>query len=257
VESGNSRLSPSARRGLAIQRLVALALAPISTFAVAGLLRVWLRLRVEGVEATRRTYRALLAESDAPLLICANHLTLIDSALIAWALGSPGWYLRHFSALPWNVPEQKNFAATRLQRVLSYVLKCVPLTRGGDRADVAQTLSRFTHLLRTGEVGLLFPEGGRSRSGRVEVERAAYGVGRIVKEVPGCRVLCCYLRGDLQHEYSDLPARGDRLRVTLAPLEPKTDLRGLRGSRDIARQITSKLAEMEATHFARVEGVRR
>jgi hypothetical protein len=256
VESESSRLSLRARRSLAIQRLVALALAPISTFAVAGLLRGWLRLRVEGAAAARRTYRALLAESDAPLLVCANHLTLIDSALIAWALGSPGWYLRHFSALPWNVPEQRNFASTRLRRLLAYVLKCVPVTRGGDRAAIAQTLSRFTHLLRSGEVGLIFPEGGRTRTGRVEVDRAAYGVGRIVKEVPGCRVLCCYLRGDLQTEYSDLPARGDRLRVALALLEPKTDLRGLRGSRDIARQITSKLAEMESDHFAR-EGERR
>lgn len=255
MESGNPRLSPRARRELAIQRAVALALAPISNFVVTGLLRGWLRLRIEGAEAARQAYRALLAESDAPLLVCANHLTLIDSALIAWALGSPGWYLRHFSALPWNVPEQKNFAATRTQRVLAYVLKCVPVTRGGDRADIAQTLSRVTHLLGSGEVGLIFPEGGRTRTGRVEVDQAAYGVGRIVKEVPRCRVLCCYLRGDLQTGYSDLPARGDRLRVTLAPLEPKTDLRGLRGSRDIARQITSKLAEMEATHFARAEGV--
>ena len=62
---------------------------------------------------------------------------MVDSAIIAWALGSPGWYLRHFSALPWNVPERRNFAASPSQRVLVYLMKCVPITRGGDRAEVA------------------------------------------------------------------------------------------------------------------------
>jgi hypothetical protein len=248
--SAHSELSPGARRGLAIQRVVALALAPFSTVAVLALLSGWLRLRLENVAEVRRAYRALVEQSDAPLLICANHLTLIDSAMISWALAKPSFYLRNFSALPWNVPDRQNFASTWPRRALAYVYKCVPVARGGDRTGIAETLARFAHLLRSGEVGLIFPEGGRSRSGRVEVERAAYGVGRIVKDVPHCRVLCCYLRGERQQGYTDLPARGDRLRVSLATLEPKAEGTGLRASRDIARQITAKLAEMEAEHFA-------
>jgi hypothetical protein len=250
VESAHSELPARARRELAIQRAVAFALAPLTTLAVLALLAGWLRLRLANASELRRTYRSLLAESDAPLLICANHLTLIDSAMISWALGTPGFYLRNFSALPWNVPEQTNFASTRMRRALAYVYKCVPVLRGGDRAGIAESLARFAHLLRSGEVGLIFPEGGRSRSGRVEVERAAYGVGRIVKDVPDCRVLCCYLRGDRQQSWSNLPARGDRLRASLALFEPKAEGSGLRASRDIARQITARLAELEAAHFA-------
>jgi hypothetical protein len=246
----HSQLPARARRGLAIQRAVAFALAPLTTLAVLALLAGWLRLRLANASELRRAYRSLLAESDAPLLICANHLTLIDSAMIGWALGTPGFYLRNFSALPWNVPEQKNFASTRLRRALAYVYKCVPVVRGGDRAGIAQTLARFAYLLRCGEVGLIFPEGGRSRSGRVEVERAAYGVGRIVKDVPHCRVLCCYLRGDRQRSWSNLPSRGDRLHASLALIEPKAEGSGLRASRDIARQITARLAELETAHFA-------
>ena len=88
----------------------------------------------------------------------------------------------------------------------------------------------------------------------VEVENAAYGVGRIVRSLPGCRVLCVYLRGERQHGYTDLPARGDRLWVSLSPLlEPKSDHAGLRGSRDVARQIAARLSEMEQAHFARLE----
>jgi hypothetical protein len=217
--------------------------------AVGVLLRVWLRLSVENHAESRRAYRRIRAQSGGPLMICGNHLTMVDSALIAWALGSPTWYVLHFSALPWNVPERTNFAVTLTQRVLVYVYKCLPIARGGERGKVADTLTQFAWLLDRGEVGLIFPEGGRSRSGRVEVERAAYGVGRVVKSVPGCRVLCVYLRGDRQDTYTAIPARGDRLRVSLATIEPKTDHTGLRASRDLARQITTQLAEMEREYF--------
>jgi hypothetical protein len=147
------------------------------------------------------------------------------------------------------VPDRNVFAAGPWQRVLTYVFKCLPIERGGSRLEIADALARFIHLLRGGEVGLIFPEGGRSRSGRVDVENAAYGVGRIVKNVPGCRVLCVYLRGDAQQEYSGLPARGDTLRARIAWIEPKTDQRGLRGSLDVSRQILVRLAELEREHF--------
>ena len=242
-------LPQQARLALALQRAVCFALSPLTTLGALLILRFRLRLRFVGTRELRRSYRSFRRTSDAPLLVCGNHLTMIDSALIAYALGSPLWYMLHFASLPWNVPDRNVFAARPWQRVLIYAFKCLPIERGGARAEVADTIERFTHLLQRGEVGLIFPEGGRSRSGRVEVENAAYGVGRIVKSVPGCRVLCVYLRGDAQHEYSGLPARGDTLRARIAWLEPKSDQRGLRGSRDIARQILTRIAELEREHF--------
>lgn len=240
------------RLALALQRALAFVVSPVSTLAVTLLLRGGLRLRVAHLGETRRAWREIWRAREGPLLICANHLTMIDSALIAWALGAPLWYVLHFAALPWNLPERTHFAATATQRVLAYLLKCLPIVRGGSRDEVADTLARFTFLLSRGEVGLIFPEGGRSRSGRVEVENAAYGVGRIVRSLPGCRVICVYLRGERQYAYSNLPARGDRLWVSLAALEPKSDHSGLRGSLEVARQIAGRLAEMELAHFARL-----
>jgi hypothetical protein len=244
-----TELSRRAQLALDVQRAVGLALSPLTTLAVVVLLRWWLGLRFEGLAALRRAYRHDRRASGSPLLICGNHLTMIDSALIAYALGSPLWYVMHYAALPWNVPDQGNFASTRLQRALVYVYKCLPIARGGPREQVASALDRFMHLLGRSEVGLIFPEGGRSRSGRVEVENAAYGVGRIVKNVPGCRVLCVYLRGDAQEHYSGLPTRGDTIRARIAWLEPKSQERGLRGSLDISRQILSRISELEQEHL--------
>lgn len=244
-----SELSRRQRVALDVQRAVGHAFSPLTTLAVAVLLRVWLRLRFEGIAELRRAYRRDRRTSRSPLLVCGNHLTMIDSALIAYALGSPLWYVTHYATLPWNVPDQINFASTPLRRALVYIYKCLPIARGGSREQVASALERFIHLLGEGDVGLIFPEGGRSRSGRVDVENAAYGVGRIVKSIPGCRVLCIYLRGDSQDAYSGLPTRGDTIRARIAWLEPKTEARGLRASLHISRQILSRIADLEREHF--------
>ena len=145
------------RLALALQRALALAVSPLTTLAVALLVRGWLRLRVAHLGEVRRAWREIWRAREGPLLICANHLTMIDSALIALALASPLWYVLHFSALPWNLPERTHFASTRTQRMLAYLLKCLPILRGGSRDEMAATLARFTFLLSRGEVGLLFP----------------------------------------------------------------------------------------------------
>jgi 1-acyl-sn-glycerol-3-phosphate acyltransferase len=205
--------------------------------------------RIEGARETRREFRRLMRESSSPLLVCANHLTMLDSFLIAWALAPARTYLRHYSWLPWNTPEQTRFARTRAMGALIYVMKCVPVRRGGDRGEVGRVLLRVAWLLSRGEVALVFPEGGRSRSGRVDQGAVTYGVGRLVKQVPGCRVLCVYLRGARQETYTTAPARGERFRVALRCLEPKSTDAGLRGSLDLSRQILGCLAELERRHF--------
>ena len=208
-------------------------------------MRFGLQWRIQGAAAVRREYRALRRAKDGPLLVCANHLTMVDSAIIAWALGSPAWFLVHYAALPWNVPERRNFAGSLTSRVLVYLMKCVPVSRGGDRGDVAGVLVRLAWLLGRGEVVLVFPEGGRSRSGRVEVESAAWGVGRLIGGVPSCRVLCVYLRGSRQDGFGKAPARGEHFHVRLALLRPRSELTGMRRARDLSQQVVHTLARLE------------
>ena len=232
-----------------VQRAVGWGVAPLWVPAAALVLRFGFGYRIADLRACRKSFARIRAESRAPLLICANHLTLIDSFLIAWAL-APSWrYALDFDLLPWNTPEETNFAATRTSRALVWFAKCIPIRRGGSREDAAAVLDRVRWLLGRGETALLFPEGGRSRSGRVAVDSAAWGVGRVVGAVPGCRVLCVYMRGDAQTSWSDYPARGDRLRVSLRCIEPTSDARGARRARDLAQQIVAELSRMEDEHF--------
>jgi 1-acyl-sn-glycerol-3-phosphate acyltransferase len=242
-------LPPRARFAVELQRGVSRLLSPLWVPGAIAVLWLALGYRVNGIERLRSQFRRIRRETRGPLLVCANHLTMIDSAIITWAFGSPGWYLLNFSAIPWNLPERRNFAYSPLSEILSYVMKCLPITRGGARAEVAEVLARFIYLLSRGEVGMVFPEGGRSRSGRVDVEVAVAGVGRIVAALPGCRVLCVYLRGTHQETFSTIPVRGEEFRMRLSTIEPRTRHAGVRGSHDIARQIVAKLAEMEEEHF--------
>lgn len=222
---------------------------PIWVTAAVLVMRFYFRYRIVNVAELRRHYRGIRAQSDAPLLVCANHLTLVDSFLIAWALGSGLYWLRHPDELPWNTPEATNFGRTGFTRALIFLAKCIPITRGGAREDVGSVLERVKHLLTRGETALIFPEAGRSRSGRVEEAAAAWGVGRIVGAVPGCRVLCVYMRGRQQQTWGDFPVKGDSLDVQIACIEPKSDARGVRRSRDLAQQIMRQLVRMEGDYF--------
>lgn len=238
-------LPPRERRRLRLQQSIGRVLSVVWVPITVGLMRFGFGWRIAELAEVRRHYKKVRSESDAPLIVCANHLTMLDSAVIAWALGAPWWYLRSYSSLPWNMPEWTNFGTSRVRRSLVYLMKCVPVVRGASRQQVAAVLDKVRFLLSSGEVVLIFPEGGRARSGRVEVENSAHGVGRLVGSLPGCRVLCVYVRGEGQDGMTDIPARGERFHVRTSLLEPTSTQKGVRRSLDLSQQIVRELAELE------------
>jgi hypothetical protein len=213
-----------------------------------GIMRWIFRWKVEGRDEVRRSY-AQVREAGAPLLICANHLTMFDSVVIEGTLGSPWWYMRNYSALAWNTPARENFASTWWKRILVWLLKCVPIVRGGDRRAIGTTLNQLAYLMQTGEAVMVFPEGGRSRTGRVDTKAVTYGIGRLIKANPGCQVFCVYLRGERQETWTRIPAVGERFHIQVETFEPKTDKRGLRGTLDLNQQILDRLHGMEQAYF--------
>ena len=78
-----------------MQREVGRWLGPIWIPVGAALLRWRYGWRIVDRESRApRVPRGSAQESSAPLLVCANHLTMVDSFLIAVALASPWWYVR-------------------------------------------------------------------------------------------------------------------------------------------------------------------
>ena len=238
------------RCSLALQREVGRILGILWIIPIAWFMRFVMRYRIKDVKEVRSRYRKLISETQGPVLICPNHLTMADSAVIAWALGGSWWYLFRYSRMPWNIPEYDNFSFLWFVGLGAWITKCIPVVRGGKREDVSRVVKKIEYLLRNGETVLIFAEAGRSRTGKVQVGSHAQAVGRIMTAVPGCRALCVYVRGDLQETWSTVPARGDSFYVDMQIARPESKFSGMRRSRDVAQQVVARIADMEAEYFA-------
>jgi hypothetical protein len=208
--------------------------------------------RVRDIERIRRECLEQFSRHRGPWVVCANHLTLIDSMILVYGMLSFTSHFTNYRNVPWNLPEQDNFHKKNfLIAVLCYIAKCIPINRGGDRDEMKKTLDKCNYVLSKGQSLMIFPEGGRSRTGRVDTEGFSYGVGRFVKDHPDCKVMCLYLRGDHQVTYGNFPQIGEHFSMMMEVLEPgPSDYSGMRAQRFYAEQIIQKLARMEENYFA-------
>lgn len=187
--------------------------------------------------------------SERPMIFVANHLTLIDSFLIIWAIfdwKSPRKTLKGFC---WNVPEISNFGQNFLLRFFCYLGKCVYVARQGSLSTKRETLKKLAFLLSEKQSICIFPEGGRSRSGRIDLDSTNYGVGELYRQNPDALIYCLYVRGDKQKTYSNFPAKGDNFTFLWEKVSVNSQERGKRFDRDISLQLMQKLIEMESRYF--------
>ena len=237
-------------RRLVFQRFVGhLCLLPLG-FLIILLLRFRGRYKLKHHRQLRKRFKEVVASGD-PILICPNHLTLIDSVILLWAFGSIPWYLFHYRCFAWNVPAVENVKSKVSWRFITYISKCVLIDRSGGTEYRNLILADIRKCLRRGDIFMVFPEGTRSRSGLVQVDNVIYGVGRIIQGVPGIKVLCVYIRGDEQDRYSAFPKKGERIGIELEMIAPTSANKGLRAVRDYSRQVIGKLKEMEDRYHIR------
>lgn len=229
-------------------------LGQIAIFVLAPLVYLTVRLfgyRVRNLRAIRKECGRHFKAHDGPWIVCANHLTNVDSVILAYAIAPMQRYMFKFKLLPWNLPERANFQRNILSTIMCYLVKCIPVSRGGDREEMKMVLEKCTYVLERGQVLLIFPEGGRSRTGRINPGNVSYGVGRFVQNFENCKVMCIYMRGDGQDHYSTIPRLGERFSVHVDVLNPeRIALNGLRAQRYYAEMIINHLAHMEETYFA-------
>jgi 1-acyl-sn-glycerol-3-phosphate acyltransferase len=243
------------RLSVRLQHLISQISVPF-TFGVAVLLlRGVLGYKWENLKAFRAKVQSLVGRRDGPVILCPNHLTMIDSLLLIWAM-TPAWKaIAKPRLFPWNTPEKRNFAHNAVLRFFCYIGKCLPVVRQGPAHQTKAFMDKIKILLTKGQSLMMFPEGTRSETGRVDTKNFAYGIGKIIDDLrhDGLKpqVLCLYLRGRRQQGKSSVPRRGDRFFVDAELVEPQSPHQGLRAARDLATQIVNRLAGMEQAYFAR------
>jgi 1-acyl-sn-glycerol-3-phosphate acyltransferase len=233
-----------------IQRTVDWIFFPILAPIIIFILRHIRKNRIENHKKMRTLFKRIAGESDIPTLICANHLTKMDSIYIHHAFASIPYYWKHFRLFSWNIPAKENFWRNPLDRLVTYLGKCIPIVRTGSAQHHKEVLDTLRYLLHRGELCTVFPEGGRSETGRIEMENVRYGVGTILKGLSDYRVFCVYMRGRSQEGMTDMPPRGDSIYFDFKVITPQSIQKGRRAERDIARTIIEKLKEMENEYFA-------
>ena len=107
----------------------------------------------------------------------------------------------------------------------------------------------MSYVVSKGDVLAIFPEGHRSRSGRVDTQEYSYAPGQFLQQIPGARVLCVYLRGKNHGGFADFPKKGEEIYLEMQVIEPSSELSGMRKARDLSSQIIGKLKEMEEEYF--------
>lgn len=249
------KLSSWEKFSIKLQDALAQALIPL-TFL---LILLWLRLvrgyRIPRLAQFRKALRQTLSPLTGPLLICPNHLTMIDSLILIWAMHAPWKAFLNSRAFPWNTPERRNFYKNFLSKLLCYVGKCIPVVRQGSQEETKKFLHKVSYIFRRGQSLMIFPEGTRSRTGKVDTENFTYGVGRLVDETQrtsqGPHVLCVYMRGMSQVAHSFFPQKKEKFFLDFQLVDPGTNLSGLRAARDISTRIIKTLSELEAKYFSR------
>ncbi len=198
---------------------------------------------------TRKFFQDLIKKNE-PIIICPNHLTMIDSALIQWAFGSNSFYLFHFSKFPWNIPAKENVTKSLLFRIIAYLTKCILIEREGSKEHKELVLKKLTYVLKKNEPVCIFIEGTRSTTGRLLEEDINYGAGQLYLDVPGSRIIVVYLRGQLQKYKSDFPEKNQSFFIRYKLIQPETKYKGLRAQREVSRQILEELKNFEDEYFS-------
>ena len=225
---------------------------PISLL-VAAVARLYFRYSLsEDVAELRREIWAKLDGHRGPIIWAANHLTLIDSFLVFWAV-FPVSRLLEDKRIPWSTPEYTNYyklggpVQSAVIRGLLYLCRCIPFLRGGEDSQSEawreKAFEKCAWVLREGGAVFVYPEAGRSRSGWLEPKRPKDFLGRLVLEVPTAKFLCVYLRSERQIATTACPPKGDRIRFVADLIDGK--LPEETAPRQISQRLFDRLAELQ------------
>ena len=220
---------------------------------------IFKKYKIPKLKSLRKQFKIITKAHKDPLLICPNHLTFIDSVLLILIFNSFFDYIRNFHTLAWNFPKTTHIKKNWLYRIISYLSKCILIDFDTPKHNISNhknidPIKIAKYLLSIGEYIMLFPEGHRSLDGNVDTKNFAYGVGKLINELPNIKVLCVYLRGHTQQCGSNFPNKGDHFYCKMELFDPSNGVEvhnsELRKIRSIAKNIIEHLAIMEKNYFS-------
>jgi 1-acyl-sn-glycerol-3-phosphate acyltransferase len=184
--------------------------------AAFGAARVLWGLRVEGRENL---------PTDGPVLVACNHVSVLDPPVVGSVIPREAGF----------VAKQELFAVPGLGRLIRS-LNAIPIDRSRLSRETLEILAGF---LDGGRALVLFPEGTRSRDGRLGRARPGVGVLLLRRPVPW---VCAFVEGT-DAPWRNLFRRG-RMRVVFGP--PHTlpqELASPSPGRADARRIAESIVE--------------
>ncbi len=203
--------------------------------------------RIHAIKDLRKQFKDLKKQAKGGLLVCPNHLTFIDSILLTWAFSSPLSYMKNFRTMSWNLPKESHVSANYLYRIICYLGKCLLIYT--DNKNNKDTMDKASYLINKGQYMMVFPEGTRSKTGRIYTENFVYGVGKLFLDSETENMLCVYIRGDKQKAASKMPEKKERFSIALKLIQPQSTQKGRRAMRDVSNQIIDTLVAMESDYF--------
>lgn len=192
-------------------------------------LRAYLRLRVEGAEHI---------PDSGPVIIASNHLSFIDSMVIPLAAGRKVGFLGKAEYM------QGSGVAGWLKRLwFGEFGGMIPVDRSDARAAALSLEFAEEHLAAGGAFGI-YPEGTRSRDGRLHKGRT--GVGRLAL-ASGAPVIPCALTGtDKAQPAGHRGIRPHRVTVSFAPPVDVASLEEQYAKGRLLRAVTDEVMEAVA-----------
>jgi 1-acyl-sn-glycerol-3-phosphate acyltransferase/long-chain acyl-CoA synthetase len=123
----------------------------------------------------------------SPFIICSNHTSHIDSAVLMTASGLP------FSAFALLGASDYFFDSWRTRFLVSRFMNVIPIDRQAQLKSLQRSLAMCAEFLqRTNGNMILYPEGTRSRDGEIQIFKRGVGLFAVDLGVP---VVPAYIEG--------------------------------------------------------------
>ena len=203
--------------------------------------------------------REFLKNHEGPLLVVANHISMIDSILFTYPIPFRILY-------PWHVPDKDNFNYEEFKglkrlwwKFFYYTGRMLPIDRKGKSLESekqrALTYEKMLWVLEQGDALFIFPELTRSRQGWFERNKVKDFIGRLLLHNKNLPVLAVYGRGEKQQSYCNYPEKGEKFRLYsdyFVPQITEEEKKEAGATIKLANQVFAKISELQDKWFAEI-----